>query len=99
MSSDAVSQPTEQKSDSARNAAVERARTTWINRLIDLSQRNNLLYYRPLKVGSLDLTLAENEPLIELLGGKSVPLKKLLARGDLTQTLAQAKQIHRRRGR
>jgi hypothetical protein len=96
MSSDAVSQPTEQKSDSARNAAVERARTTWINRLIDLSQRNNLLYYRPLKVGSLDLTLAENEPLIELLGGKSVPLKKLLAHGDLTQTVAQAKQIGRK---
>jgi len=33
----------------ARRAAVDRAREAWIRRLIDLSRRNNLLYYRDLK--------------------------------------------------
>jgi hypothetical protein len=31
---------------------VERARQTWRSRLIDLSRRNNLLYFRHLKTGT-----------------------------------------------
>jgi very-short-patch-repair endonuclease len=81
---------------SSRIAAVDRARAAWISRLIDLSQRNNLLYYRPLKVGTLDLTMADNEVLAELLSGKSVGLKKLLPQADPAQTLAQAKEIARK---
>lgn len=80
----------------SRNVAVDRARSAWISRLIDLSQRNNLLYFRPLKVGTIDLTLADNDALAELLSGKSVSLKKLLANADATQTLAQAKEIARK---
>src|SRR5438552_14951552 len=57
-----------------RAAAVDRARQGWISRLIDLSQRNNLLYFRALKVGTLDLTLADRDALAELLSGKSVGL-------------------------
>src|SRR5688572_22513510 len=56
----------------ARRAAVDRARQAWVSRLIDLSQRNNLLYYRPLKVGNLDLTAADRDELAELLSGKTV---------------------------
>jgi len=43
---------------SSREALVDRARDAWIRRLIDLSRRNNLLYYRELKTGTLDLTPA-----------------------------------------
>jgi hypothetical protein len=43
-------------------AAVRKASETWISRLIDLSRRNNLLYFRDLKTGTLDLTAASPEP-------------------------------------
>jgi hypothetical protein len=37
----------------ARGQAVDRAPQSWIRKLIDLSRRNNLLYYRPLSLGKL----------------------------------------------
>src|SRR5438874_5786188 len=82
---------------SPRLAAVDKARQAWISRLIDLSQRNNLLYFRPLKVGTLDLTAADHDVLAELLSGKSVPLHKLLSDdADRTKITAQAKEIARK---
>ena len=62
----------------ARRHTVEAARQVWIRKLIDLSRRNNLLYYRPLKTGTLDLSSAPTERLRELLAGESVPASKLL---------------------
>ena len=62
----------------ARRRTVEAARQVWIRKLIDLSRRNNLLYYRPLKTGTLDLSSAPAERLRELLVGESVPASKLL---------------------
>src|ERR1700723_811782 len=56
---------------------VENARQSWIRKLIDLSRRNNLLYFRPLKTGTLDLTSAPSERLRELLMGQSVAVAKL----------------------
>ena len=44
-----------------RRQTVETARRSWIRKLIDLSRRNNLLYFRPLKTGTLELTSASNE--------------------------------------
>lgn len=65
---------------------------------MDLSQRNNLLYYRPLKAGTLDLTHADRALLADLLGGRrAVPLRKLLPPdADRTQAEAQLKQIARK---
>ena len=37
-----------------RRQTVETARRSWIRKLIDLSRRNNLLYFRPLKTGTLN---------------------------------------------
>jgi very-short-patch-repair endonuclease len=62
----------------ARRHTVEAARQVWIRKLIDLSRRNNLLYYRPLKTGTLDLSSAPAEKLRELLLGESVAASKLL---------------------
>ena len=41
---------------SRRARLVDAAIRTWKNQLVDLSARNNLLYYRTLKLGTLDLT-------------------------------------------
>jgi hypothetical protein len=41
--------------DPARSQLVDAARTAWIGRLIDLSRRNNLLFYRPMPSSSIDL--------------------------------------------
>lgn len=61
----------------ARRQIVEHARQSWIRKLIDLSRRNNLLYFRPLKTGTLELTSAPNERLRDLLMGQSVAVAKL----------------------
>ena len=50
-----------------RVAKVDAARKEWIAKLVDLSRRNNLLYFRDLKVGTLDLTGASPDGLQALL--------------------------------
>ena len=40
-----------------REKLIDDAREGWKNRLIDLSQRNNLLFYKPLVSGTLELPL------------------------------------------
>jgi len=61
----------------ARRATVEAARHIWIRKLIDLSRRNSLIYYWPLKSGTLEFSSAPAEHLRELLEGQSVPARKL----------------------
>ena len=61
-----------------RRQCVENARQSWIKKLIDLSRRNNLLYYRPLKNGTLNLSLADKERWAALLHGDSVPAKNFV---------------------
>jgi hypothetical protein len=61
----------------ARAQTVEAARQVWIRKLIDLSRRNNLLYFRPLKTGTLEFSSAPAERLRDLVGGESVPASKL----------------------
>jgi len=56
---------------------LKRPRQIWIRKLIDLSRRNSLLYYRPLKSGSLEFSSAPAEHVRELLAGESVPARKL----------------------
>jgi very-short-patch-repair endonuclease len=68
--------PSPQDSDTRRRT-VEAARQAWIKKLIDLSRRNNLLYYRPLKTGTLELSSAASENLRDLLAGESVAVKNL----------------------
>ena len=68
----------------ARREAVDRARQSWIRKLIDLSRRNNLLYYRPLKTGTLDLTSAESSGMATLLSGvEPVSIEWIASDGQL----------------
>jgi very-short-patch-repair endonuclease len=61
----------------ARRKTVDKARQDWIRKLIDPSRRNNLLYFRPLKTGTLDLSSAPAEQMAQLLSGQPVQLAKL----------------------
>jgi very-short-patch-repair endonuclease len=62
---------------SPREALVTASRDAWKNRLIDLSRRNNLLFYKPLVNGTLELPLTAE--LMEFLsGGGSVALSDLV---------------------
>lgn len=50
-----------------RREKVDKAREIWIKKLIDLSRRNNLLFYRGLQAGTLDLSEAPSEAIHSLL--------------------------------
>ena len=81
-----------------RLAKVDAARQAWIRKLVDLSRRNNLLYFRELKVGTLDLTEASTEAMQALLqsGGKSnggVPLADLMPTERRAQAAAALNEI------
>ncbi|HEX3820307.1 MAG TPA: AAA domain-containing protein [Candidatus Sulfotelmatobacter sp.] len=62
----------------ARRRTVETARQNWIRKLIDLSRRNNLLYFRPLKTGTLNLSQTPPELLRDLISGEGVAGAKLV---------------------
>ena len=51
-----------------RRGAVEGACRTWINRLIDPSRRNNLLFFRQLQEGTLDLSASPADAIAALIG-------------------------------
>ncbi|MCM2256517.1 MAG: DUF4011 domain-containing protein [Vicinamibacteria bacterium] len=65
----------------ARRAKVAEACKRWIEQLIDLSRRNNLLYFRDLKAGTLALDAADRDALRGLLSGETVSLAGLLPEG------------------
>lgn len=82
--------------DRERYEAVERVRQGWINRLIDLSRRNNLLYYRDLKTGTLDFPNTEGKALTALLEGESVSIAHLLPNLEEGVAAACLQKIYRR---
>ena len=80
-----------------RRAKVEAARQGWIRQLVDMSRRNNLLYFRELKVGTLDLTEAPPGRMEDLLrSAKSdagVPLADLVPAVRKAQAVASLNDI------
>lgn len=60
---------------------VDVARGVWIRRLIDYSRANSLLFYRDLKVGTLDLT-SETEAVGRLLAGDKLTVESLVSTGQ-----------------
>jgi hypothetical protein len=79
-----------------RREAVEKARQAWIKKLIDLSRRNNLLYYRSLKWGTLSLSLDSGERWAALLRGESVSIKNLVTNISDEDLILKALGIWRR---
>ncbi len=79
-----------------RRDSVERARQAWIKRLIDISRRNNLLFYRPLKWGTLNLSLGDGERWLALLRGESVSLTSLVGDSEKEDLVLKGLAIWRR---
>ena len=96
MKSSTTNGPTSSAGASLSPSSVERVRAKWVKSLIDVSRRNNLLFYRDLKRGTLDLTNAAPEALAELLDGSKVKLTDLIPDGDASDVGKTALQIQRR---
>lgn len=62
--------------DSVKAKLIQAARDGWIDRLIDTSRRNNLLFFRPVLGGSIEIPEG-NFYLLKLLAGQTVPAASL----------------------
>ncbi len=77
-----------------RAVLVRTAAQRWRGQLIDVGGRNTLLYYRDLKVGTLDLGTGAPVPLTALLDGRTVPLAQLYPDRDAhAQAVKRARAI------
>jgi very-short-patch-repair endonuclease len=80
-----------------RTRLVERAVSVWVDQLTDLSARNNLLYYRDLRRGTLDLADANSAPRERLFGGRTVRCSQLFSDPARSADAARRlKEIHRK---
>ena len=80
---------------SKRAGLVQRAAADWRNALIDLGGRNNLLHYRDLKLGTLDLTTADSDVVSGLLLGKAIRVSALFRDPDQRdQMLRRVRTVH-----
>lgn len=80
----------------ARETVVERARQAWSRKLIDVSRRNNLLFFRELKRGTLDLSAADPALLASLLRGEFVQVRRLLPNEDAIRLTAGVAEIQKK---
>jgi hypothetical protein len=64
---------------------VDAARGVWTRRLIDHSRANSLLFYRDLKVGTLDLS-AETEAVNRLMAGDALTVEALVSAGKWAES-------------
>ena len=85
-----------QETDPARMQAVARAVKAWTDQLVDRSARNNLLFFRDQRSGTLDLTQAPPRPVFEVLAGRSRTLAQLVRADDeaLDDAARRARTIH-----
>ena len=80
---------------SRRAGLVQKAATDWKNALVDLGGRNNLLHYRDLKRGTLDLTAADRDAVSGLLLGKATRVSALFGDPEQRdQVLRRVRTIH-----
>jgi very-short-patch-repair endonuclease len=85
-----------------RREKVDKARAAWIKKLIDLSRRNNLLFYRALQTGTLDISDVSPAALSALLNSDpdsdgGVPLSRLVPEApQQAAAAARLKEIAKR---
>jgi very-short-patch-repair endonuclease len=65
-----------------RAETIRGAVKVWAGQLVDLTARNNLLYFRDLRVGTLDLGSVAPDVLAGVIAGRSVSLSGLFADED-----------------
>src|SRR3954452_11713302 len=94
-----IAHPTEaREGDSARKQAVARAVRAWTDQLVDRSARNNLLFFRDQRSGTLDLTRAVPRLVFDVLAGRARSLLALSGQDDdaRADALRRAKAIHKK---
>ena len=79
--------------DPARVEAVSRAQEVWKGQLVDMGGRNTLLYFKDLRVGTLDLGAADPVAVDQVLGSRAVALSKLFGADDLLGAEKRARTI------
>lgn len=83
-------------SEPARLDAMRRAQQIWVGQLVDLGGRNTLLYYRDLKVGTLDLSPgsgANDVAVDQLIGSHTVALGILFGEDGRAEATRRARTI------
>lgn len=82
--------------DSPRMQAVARAVKAWTDQLIDRSARNNLLFFRDQRAGTLDLTNAPPRPVFDILAGRARHLAHLFPADEdaLADAARRSRTIH-----
>jgi hypothetical protein len=82
--------------DSPRMQAVASAVKAWTDQLIDRSARNNLLFFRDQRAGTLDLTNAPQRPVFDVLAGRSRHLAQLFPADEeaLADAARRSRAIH-----
>lgn len=73
---------------------AQRASAQWVSALRDLTARNNLLRYRDLKSGTLDLGDARESTVGALLAGKTVRLSSLFGEEGIDGARRRARNVH-----
>lgn len=84
-----------------RRRRVQKAVDAWVKQLVDLTGNNQLLYYRTLKQGTLELTEADDAALRRLLGDAKVSVGELFPATEseperTDRALKRARTIHKR---
>ncbi len=81
---------------SPRRQAVAKAVKAWVDQLVDRSARNNLLFFRDQRAGTLDFTAAEQGPVFAVLAGRSRSVSQLVSAEESSRTDAarRAKAIY-----
>lgn len=72
-------------SSAAGDATIDAALKHWTGQLVDLSRRNNLLFFKDLRTGTLDLADAEDGQRARLLSGEAVRASLLYPDADAFQ--------------
>lgn len=86
-----------QNSSLDRAGLVRRAVKEWINDLVDLGGRNNLLHYRDLRTGTLALDDAHNDALTALIQGRTTRVTRLFPGEEaLKDAIRRARAVHRK---
>ena len=78
----------------SRDRLVDAALRNWTRDLIDLGPRNQLLYYRDLAVGTLDLASADPASVAALVEGRRTQLSDLFVGDALVTARKRARAIH-----
>jgi hypothetical protein len=91
------------RSDSAgasrRLDLVQRAAKTWTGQLVDLTGRNNLLYFRDLKLSTLSLDNSPRQLIYSALAGRPALLSKLFPdENELEDALRRARAVRNKAG-